>query len=155
MAEEGLDRLLIQTIRAAQKSVVIDEGSAKRAAVNTISIEKNIAYQTDDRLYVWARGQLAELAQKAGVDLRQSYARLAPRLALQVGRYAHAIAVQTHALGVEKAERLYRPRHSRPAAQPLGHPRGCPTGPEHRQASLGVAAAASSAQGGRQDLRPA
>lgn len=30
------------------------------------------------------------LAQEAGVELRQSYARLDPRLALQVGRYAHA-----------------------------------------------------------------
>jgi len=30
------------------------------------------------------------LAQEAGVDLRQTYARLAPRLALQAGRYAHA-----------------------------------------------------------------
>jgi IS5 family transposase len=30
------------------------------------------------------------LAQEAAVDLRQTYARLAPRLALQVGRYAHA-----------------------------------------------------------------
>jgi IS5 family transposase len=30
------------------------------------------------------------LALQAGVELRQSYARLAPRLALQVGRYAHA-----------------------------------------------------------------
>jgi IS5 family transposase len=30
------------------------------------------------------------LAQEAGVDLRQSYARLALQLALQVGRYAHA-----------------------------------------------------------------
>jgi len=30
------------------------------------------------------------LAEEAGVDLRQSYARLAPRLARQVGRYAHA-----------------------------------------------------------------
>lgn len=53
-------------------------------------MEKNIAYPTDARLYERARGQLAELAQEAGVDLRQSYARLAPRLALQVGRYAHA-----------------------------------------------------------------
>ncbi len=42
------------------------------------------------RLYERARDQLVVLAQEAGVDLRQSYARLAPRLALQVGRYAHA-----------------------------------------------------------------
>ena len=53
-------------------------------------MEKNIAYPTDARLYERARDQLAALAQEAGVDLRQSYARLAPRLALQVGRYAHA-----------------------------------------------------------------
>jgi IS5 family transposase len=31
-----------------------------------------------------------DLARQAGVELRQSYARLAPRLAAQVGRYAHA-----------------------------------------------------------------
>jgi IS5 family transposase len=69
---------------------VIDENSAKRVAVDTTVMEKKIAYPTDARLYERARGQLAELAQEAGVDLRQSYARLAPRLALQVGRYAHA-----------------------------------------------------------------
>jgi len=53
-------------------------------------MEKAIAHPTDSRLYERARGQLAALAQEAGVALRQSYARLAPRLALQVGRYAHA-----------------------------------------------------------------
>jgi transposase, IS5 family len=53
-------------------------------------MEKNIAHPTDSRLYERARDQLVTLAQEAGVELRQSYARLAPRLALQVGRYAHA-----------------------------------------------------------------
>lgn len=90
IGEEGVEWLLTQTIRAGQKSGVIDENSAKRVAVDTTVMEKNIAYPTDARLYERARGQLAELAQEAGVDLRQSYARLAPRLALQVGRYAHA-----------------------------------------------------------------
>jgi IS5 family transposase len=33
---------------------------------------------------------LVTLAQEAGVELRQSHARLGPRLALQVGRYTHA-----------------------------------------------------------------
>ena len=82
--------MLTQTIQAGQKSGVIDEGSAKRVAVDTTVMEKNIAYPTDSRLYERAREQLVVLAQEAGVDLRQSYARLAPRLALQVGRYAHA-----------------------------------------------------------------
>ena len=90
IGEEGVEWLLTQTIRAGQKSGVIDENSAKRVAVDTTVMEKNIAYPTDARLYERARRQLVELAQEAGVDLRQSYARLAPKLALQVGRYAHA-----------------------------------------------------------------
>lgn len=90
IGEEGVEWLLTQTIQAGQKSGAINENSVKRVAVDTTVMEKNIAYPTDARLYERARGQLAELAQEAGVDLRQSYARLAPRLALQVGRYAHA-----------------------------------------------------------------
>ena len=50
--------------------------------VDTTVMEKNIAYPTDARLHERARGQLA---QEAGVDLRQSHARLPPRFALQVG----------------------------------------------------------------------
>lgn len=53
-------------------------------------MEKTIAHPTDSRLYERARALLTKLAQRAGIDLRQSYARLAPRLAAQVGRYAHA-----------------------------------------------------------------
>lgn len=90
IGEEGVEWLLTQTIRAAQKSGAIDDDSIKRVAVDTTVMEKNIAYPTDSRLYERARDQLAALAQEAGVELRQSYARLAPRLALQVGRYAHA-----------------------------------------------------------------
>lgn len=90
IGEEGVEWLLIQTIRAAQKSGAIDEDSVKRVAVDTTVMEKAIAHPTDSRLYERARDQLVALAQEAGVELRQSYARLAPRLALQVGRYAHA-----------------------------------------------------------------
>ncbi|SIT18255.1 transposase, IS5 family [Paracoccus saliphilus] len=52
--------------------------------------EKNIAHPTDARLYERARRQLVALAAEAGLTLRQNYNRLAPRLARQVGRYAHA-----------------------------------------------------------------
>lgn len=90
IGEEGVEWMLTQTIQAGQKSGVIDEGSARRVAVDTTVMEKNIAHPTDARLYERAREQLVVLAQEAGVDLRQSYARLSPRLALQVGRYAHA-----------------------------------------------------------------
>jgi IS5 family transposase len=86
IGEEGVEWLLTQTIRAAQKAGAIDGDSIKRVAINTTVMEKNIAYPTDARLYERARDQLVALAQEAGVELRQSYA----RLALQVGRYAHA-----------------------------------------------------------------
>lgn len=90
IGEEGVEWLLTQTIQAGHKSGTIDEDSVKRVAVDTTVMEKAIAHPTDARLYERAQGQLVAMAQEAGVELRQSYARLAPRLALQVGRYAHA-----------------------------------------------------------------
>jgi IS5 family transposase len=48
-------------------------------AVDTTVMEKAIAYPTDARLYERARAQLVVLAQEAGVDLRQTYARPAPQ----------------------------------------------------------------------------
>jgi transposase, IS5 family len=90
IGEEGVEWLLTQTIEAGRRSGAIDESSLKRVAVDTTVMEKTIAYPTDARLYERARAQLTALAQEAGVELRQTYARLAPRLALQVGRYAHA-----------------------------------------------------------------
>ena len=65
-------------------------------------MEKNIAPPTDSRLYERARAQLVALAQESGIDLRQSYARLAPRLALQVGRYAHAKQVKRKRKALKK-----------------------------------------------------
>ena len=48
------------------------------------------SHPTDARLYETARRKLVGLAREAGIGLRQNYNRLAPRLAGQVGRYAHA-----------------------------------------------------------------
>ena len=90
IGEEGVEWMLTQTILAGQKAGALDAGSLKRVAVDTTVMEKNIAHPTDARLYERARAQLVALAAEAGVDLRQSYARLAPRLAVRVGRYAHA-----------------------------------------------------------------
>lgn len=90
IGEEGVEWMLTQTILAGQKAGTIDAGSLKRMAVDTTVMEKSIAHPTDARLYERARSQLVALAVEAGVELRQSYARLAPRLAVRVGRYAHA-----------------------------------------------------------------
>jgi len=69
---------------------VISERSVEAVIVDTTVMEKAIAHPTDARLYEQARRRLVVLTQEAGLSLRQSYARLAPRLSGQIGRYAHA-----------------------------------------------------------------
>lgn len=59
-------------------------------AVDTTVMEKEYRAPDGFRLYGRARAQWVDLARQAGVELRQSYARLAPQLAAQVDRYAHA-----------------------------------------------------------------
>ena len=51
---------------------------------------KVIAHPTDSRLLEKSRQHLVKLADENGIELRQNYNREAPRLAAQVGRYAHA-----------------------------------------------------------------
>ncbi len=109
IGEEGVEWLLTQTIQAGQKTGAIDEASMKRVAFDTTVMEKNIAHPTDSWLYERARAQLAGLAQEAGVELRQSYARLAPRLAAAGRAPRPRQTVQAHAQSIEKTEGLYRP----------------------------------------------
>ena len=58
--------------------------------VDTTVQEKAIAHPTDARLTHRAIEKLVELAKREGVELRQSYLRLAKRAAIMVGRYTHA-----------------------------------------------------------------
>jgi len=90
IGEEGVEWLLTKTIEAGRDAGVIDARSTRDVIVDTTVLEKAIAHPTDARLYEKARLRLVKLAHEAGLPLRQSYARLGPRLAQQVGRYAHA-----------------------------------------------------------------
>ena len=90
IGEEGVEWLLTKTIEAGRAAGAIDQRSAEKVIVDTTVMEKDIAYPTDTRLYERARARLVTLAHELGISLRQSYARLGPRLAAQVGRYAHA-----------------------------------------------------------------
>lgn len=96
IGEAGVEGMLAKTIEAGRRSYAVEDASLGELAVDTTVMEKNIAYPTDSRLYERARAQLVDLAQLAGVELRQSYARLAPRLAAQVGRYAQASGCRRH-----------------------------------------------------------
>jgi len=90
IGEEGAEWLLTKTIEAGRNSGTVDDTSLSRVSVDTTVMEKNIAHPTDARLYDKARRQLVALADEAEVTLRQNYNRLAPCLAMQAGRYAHA-----------------------------------------------------------------
>ena len=90
IGDEGAEWLLTKTIEAGRASGVVKDESLSQVSIDTTVMEKNIAYPTDARLYEKARAKLVALAQEAGITLRQTYARKAPALATQVGRYAHA-----------------------------------------------------------------
>ncbi|TGN56398.1 IS5 family transposase, partial [Paracoccus liaowanqingii] len=90
IGEEGAEWLPTKTIEARRRSGAVQDRSLSRVAVDTTVMEKNIAHPTDARLYETARGKLVALADEGGITLRQNYNRLAPRLAVRIGRYAHA-----------------------------------------------------------------
>ncbi|MEI4264321.1 IS5 family transposase [Roseovarius sp. D0-M9] len=90
IGEEGVEWLLTETIKAGQRAGTVRDDHLKKVTVDTTVMEKNIVHPTDARLYERARRKLVALAREAGINLRQNYNRLGPRLSVQVGRYAHA-----------------------------------------------------------------
>jgi IS5 family transposase len=90
IGEEGVEWLLTETIEAAQRGKVVKQQSFDRVIVDSTVMEKAVAYPTDSRLLERGRQHLVRLADVLGITLRQNYNRTAPRLAIQVGRYAHA-----------------------------------------------------------------
>ena len=90
VGEEGVEWLLTETIEAARRGKVVKVKSFEKIIIDTTVMEKAVAYPTDSRLLERARQHLVKLAGTLGITLRQNYNREAPRLAAQVGRYAHA-----------------------------------------------------------------
>ena len=90
IGEEGVEVLLAVTIEAARAAGLIKKSSLGKIIVDTTVMPKAIAHPSDSRLLEKSRQHLVSLAQKQGLELRQNYNRQAPRLAAQIGRYAHA-----------------------------------------------------------------
>jgi IS5 family transposase len=83
--------------------------------VDTTVIPKAVAYPCDSRLLDKARQHLIKLTQSQGIALRQNYNREAPRLAAQIGRYAHARQLKR----MRKALNALRSRVCREVARKL------------------------------------
>ena len=90
IGEEGVELLLAVTIEAARAAGMIKRSSLDKVIVDTTVMPKAIAHPTDSRLLERSRQHMVKFAQDNGLNLRQNYNREAPRLATQVGRYAHA-----------------------------------------------------------------
>ena len=90
IGEKGVEWLLTETIEAARRSKIVKAKSFEKIIIDTTVMEKAVAYPTDSRLLERGRQHLVKLAGVLGIRLRQNYNREAPRLAVKVGRYAHA-----------------------------------------------------------------
>lgn len=90
LGEAGLEELLAATIAAGQRSGALRTSSLKTVIVDTTVSPKAVAHPTDSRLLERSREHLVKAAGECGLTLRQNYNREAPRLAIQIGRYAHA-----------------------------------------------------------------
>ena len=85
-----METLLAVTIEAAHAAGLIKKSSFDRVIVDTTVMPKAVAHPTDSRLLETSRQHLVKLAASHALKLRQNYNREAPRMAAQIGRYAHA-----------------------------------------------------------------
>lgn len=69
---------------------MIKASSLKCIIVDTTVMENAVAYPVDSKPLERVRNHLVKAAQENGIKLWQNYNREAPRLVIQVGRYAHA-----------------------------------------------------------------
>src|SRR5207248_5264749 len=76
MGEERLQALLQESLSVATRTKAIKPSELSRAIVDTTVQPKNVTFPTDAKLLNRAREKLVRLAQRHGVGLRQSYARV-------------------------------------------------------------------------------
>jgi len=93
---DKLGILLAESLRLAEDTGALKKSDLARVTVDTTVQPKNISFPTDAKLLEVAIRQLAKLAKRHDVPLRQSYTRVAKRAAMMAGRYAHAKQFKRH-----------------------------------------------------------
>ena len=104
-----LELPLAESLRVAHAAGALRTRDIKRVTVDTTVQPKAITFPTDAKLLHAAIKGLNRLAHKCGLQLRQSYLRIAKRAAMMAGRYAHAKQFQRH----HRQVRLLRTRLGR------------------------------------------
>jgi len=90
LGEEQLAALIQESLAVAHKTGAIESKDLERVVVDTTVQPKAVAHPTDARLIHRALEKLVGFAKRHGIELRQSYLRVAKRAAIMVGRYSHA-----------------------------------------------------------------
>ncbi len=90
IGEAGVEELLKATIDMAVSSKAIRPAEFERLIVDTTVQEKAIAHPVDSRLLEIARYKVVAAAKRAGIALKQTFAREGKSLRRRAGGYAHA-----------------------------------------------------------------
>lgn len=90
IGEAGVEIMLKALLQTAQDNDYLKRSDLNQVNVDTTVQEKAIAFPTDARLYYKMREALVRAAFDRGIDLRQSYRRVAKRDLAKQGRYSHA-----------------------------------------------------------------
>jgi IS5 family transposase len=90
LGASGAEAMLKATLEAGLKLKAIKPTDFAHLNVDTTVQTKAVRYPTDARLCERARERLVKAARKDGLKIKQSYARVGPRLVMKQSRYAHA-----------------------------------------------------------------
>jgi IS5 family transposase len=88
--EDGLEQLLKATIDCAVDIQAIKPAELERVIVDSTVQSKAIAHPVDSRLLEIARHKVASSAKRAGIALKQTFAKEGKTLRRQAGGYGHA-----------------------------------------------------------------
>lgn len=104
VSEEALEKLLQESLQVAFQAKALKLSDLDRVAVDTTVQEKAVTFPTDAKLMVKAIERVGETAKDEGIELRQSYVRVAKEQLIKSARYRHAKQVNR----ARKAEKKLR-----------------------------------------------